>query len=438
MRVTTAATSWLTLGFVTLVAIPTQVVALPSLDLTTATTYISQLRLFAQDSLTSVYTNYEDDATTLPADLLERIINFGGQAQRYAERLIESTITENAAPVASQVRRVRNVLHDAISAAHALELDLRDTATGLLASSNSHSPVSDEAVVDKVHTEGLQDLKNGLERELMKLFDELKAEFPPPDHAPSHEERAGNITAVLKRAEDVIVRFSVARGVDEAHLRAHLDGLLPHVAVILVTTGDLAEQHPILLETLIISSTLLIVPESWFLRPVLGLFGFGPAGPVKGSAAAWAQRRFYGAVVTKGSWFAHLQRAGMKFISGPAKKTIFGAIGAGLGLSAGILRSVLCRTPLPTPRTISHESAANVVDIALCTPDLLLVGETDAGTFQDLMDNPEQERTNQFSKLEAELPLHDHALSHEERADKISGASGRCLHAHLDELLRSI
>ena len=49
-----------------------------------------------------------------------------------------------------------------------------------------------------------------------------------------------------------------------------------------------------------------------------------------GSPAAWAQRRLWGAAVSKGSWFAFLQRAGMKGISAsrPFMGVIKGAIGA--------------------------------------------------------------------------------------------------------------
>jgi hypothetical protein len=94
--------------------------------------------------------------------------------------------------------------------------------------------------------------------------------------------------------------------------------------------GDLVEQHPTLLWLIFTYIAASLIPESWFLRPLLLLFGFGPLGPIKGarnmsqgcsaavdcfqsgSAAAWAQRFFWGAAVEKGSWFAYLQQAGMK------------------------------------------------------------------------------------------------------------------------------
>ena len=46
--------------------------------------------------------------------------------------------------------------------------------------------------------------------------------------------------------------------------------------------GDLAEQHPTILEIMLFSGAVMLIPESWFLRPLLTMFGFGPSGPIKG------------------------------------------------------------------------------------------------------------------------------------------------------------
>jgi hypothetical protein len=95
-------------------------------------------------------------------------------------------------------------------------------------------------------------------------------------------------------------------------------------------TGDLIEQHPFLFAALfeVLSIGLTMVPGFWLLRLLLRIFGFGSAGPMKGAvvnlyelspteslgagtAASWAQRAFYGAAVSKGSWFSFLQKAAM-------------------------------------------------------------------------------------------------------------------------------
>ncbi|EDR09058.1 uncharacterized protein LACBIDRAFT_326378 [Laccaria bicolor S238N-H82] len=79
-----------------------------------------------------------------------------------------------------------------------------------------------------------------------------------------------------------------------------------------------------------ISIALLLIPEIWFLGPLMGIFGSGPLGLVKGnethlsaclavsqfsalgSTAAWVQAELWGGAIQEGSWFATLQSAGMK------------------------------------------------------------------------------------------------------------------------------
>lgn len=51
--------------------------------------------------------------------------------------------------------------------------------------------------------------------------------------------------------------------------------------------GDVAEQHPELFETLAIAGAMLIIPESWFLRPLFMVFGMSPEGPVEGACFSW-------------------------------------------------------------------------------------------------------------------------------------------------------
>lgn len=81
------------------------------------------------------------------------------------------------------------------------------------------------------------------------------------------------------------------------------------------------DDHPSLVFVVSIIVPLLI-PPGHFLRPLLLLFGFGKFPlyyflflrhtPGSGSVAiAWAQRGFWGATVTKGSWFAILQSIAM-------------------------------------------------------------------------------------------------------------------------------
>jgi hypothetical protein len=115
------------------------------------------------------------------------------------------------------------------------------------------------------------------------------------------------------------------------------------------------EQHPDLLSILLFTLAVMLIPEYWVLRPVLGLFGFGPTGPGKGTAvpklqrmpidlfagtvASWAQRVFYGAAVPKGSWFAFLQEAAMAEKARSWWGWLGGLAGVGLGASGGFFGS---------------------------------------------------------------------------------------------------
>ncbi|KAF9783012.1 hypothetical protein BJ322DRAFT_1073986 [Thelephora terrestris] len=138
----------------------------------------------------------------------------------------------------------------------------------------------------------------------------LEKTFPPPDQAPSHEERLEMVTTILDKVEQGFLDLAHGYGMSEDGLkkvREAFDLLKPHVENLVVIAGDLIEQHPRISSALVVLAAALI-PESW----ILDVIGFGSLGPVKGSPAAWVQRLFWGAKVSKGSLFAILQKAGMK------------------------------------------------------------------------------------------------------------------------------
>ncbi|TFL00795.1 hypothetical protein BDV98DRAFT_568731 [Pterulicium gracile] len=167
---------------------------------------------------------------------------------------------------------------------------------------------------------------DGFSEEFGKLLEDvqrsLEAQFPHPDGAPSHEERSGRVRAALSQAKESFVRLSVAHGIEEEKARESFGKIEPLVHDLVVLAGDLAEQHPKLLEAILIGGIMLIIPENLLLRPIFGLLGWGPYGPVKGSFAAWAQRFFFGAEVEEGSWFAALQRWTMNEV--PWYKWVYG------------------------------------------------------------------------------------------------------------------
>ncbi|KAK2463938.1 hypothetical protein APHAL10511_004046 [Amanita phalloides] len=185
----------------------------------------------------------------------------------------------------------------------------------------------------------LDQISDELEVIFNNVLDHLKKAFrPTPDKEPNHEERQEMVTRVLDGAEQGLPDFARKHGMSEdglKNLRGSFDQLKIHVRRLVVMAGDLIEQHPILVTTLVFTGVAMLIPESWILRPLLKMVGFGPDGPFKRSLAAWAQRWFFGAQVTKGSWFAILQRAGMKGI--PYARSIMGATGGAIGGAVGAL-----------------------------------------------------------------------------------------------------
>lgn len=58
-----------------------------------------------------------------------------------------------------------------------------------------------------------------------------------------------------------------------------------------------------------------------------------------GSAAAWAQRFFFGGLIPRGSWFALLQRAGMTAIP-EGMKVVAAGVGMAAGAAIGFFRNI--------------------------------------------------------------------------------------------------
>lgn len=71
------------------------------------------------------------------------------------------------------------------------------------------------------------------------IFEELKEKFPPPDEAPSHENRTAIIKTALDRVEEGFLQFAVKHGVDEESLKSHTSSLKSHVQLTVVTIGTL-------------------------------------------------------------------------------------------------------------------------------------------------------------------------------------------------------
>ncbi|CAK5275417.1 unnamed protein product [Mycena citricolor] len=158
------------------------------------------------------------------------------------------------------------------------------------------------------------------ERDILAAFgllsEELQKLFPPPEKAQGHAERVASLTAILDKVGQVIVGVLVQHGVDEDETREKWVQFESVVLDVFVLMGDLAEQHPIISSMIlsVVMYEIAGIPQgagALFARSLLHLFGLGPAGPTKNSLAAWAQSLFFGPAISKGSWFAKLQKISM-------------------------------------------------------------------------------------------------------------------------------
>ncbi|KAI9455834.1 hypothetical protein HD554DRAFT_2147107 [Boletus coccyginus] len=153
-------------------------------------------------------------------------------------------------------------------------------------------------------------LNEELEGIFMTIANDLE-KIPAPNKAPGHAEREAMVDKVLVDTLQELKKLAAHYRIEEEAVTAYLLALKPQVKALIVAVGDINEQYPELLPTLAFSVAALLIPESWILRPFLSLFGFGPIGPMKGSAAALLQRIFWGRAVASDSWFSWLQAAGM-------------------------------------------------------------------------------------------------------------------------------
>ncbi|KAF7302031.1 hypothetical protein MIND_00769500 [Mycena indigotica] len=155
---------------------------------------------------------------------------------------------------------------------------------------------------------------NDLQRGFAKVLEELNTLFPPPDHAPSHAERQAAVQTALTKIGAVLVSVLGPLSGDEEGVAKTWDTVIqPPLLSVVVLVGDFAEQHPYLLQAVLImllSGPMARISEGIF-GMVLEAIGFGSEGVVKGSLAAWIQSCVFGPYIPKGSLFSLLQKVAM-------------------------------------------------------------------------------------------------------------------------------
>ncbi|KAJ7226328.1 hypothetical protein C8J57DRAFT_1147968, partial [Mycena rebaudengoi] len=242
-----------------------------------------------------------DEVDLNPERFWQRARELGDTARRYGEKLMEDAAARSK-DVREKIDELKERMDTILRGATALHDEL---GTSVKRTRRS----IDGSDVDSA--DSADDLRADLARAFEKVYEELEAIFPAPNEAPGHEERQKVVAVALEKARAALVTVCVKHGMDEERVGVHWRTVRPAIENMVVLLGDLVEQHPDLLSALLFASAVMLIPEYFLLRPLLSVFGFGPIGPVKGTAASWAQRVFYGAAVNKGSWFAYLDKAAM-------------------------------------------------------------------------------------------------------------------------------
>ncbi|KAG1740368.1 hypothetical protein EDB19DRAFT_1908547 [Suillus lakei] len=176
-------------------------------------------------------------------------------------------------------------------------------------------PVTSNSVKESTHSSdksataetGWGVVREYLENIFSALFKELKEQFPPPNEAPGHEKRIATVSTVLDRVEEWFLQVVGKFGVSGELLKSLTSSFKFGVKHVVVTIGDVCEQHPYLVALALLAIVISVLSSQGILLPILRIVGFGPLGPIKGGIAAWLQGWWFGPAVSKGSWFAMLQ-----------------------------------------------------------------------------------------------------------------------------------
>ncbi|KAG2059537.1 hypothetical protein BDR06DRAFT_967600 [Suillus hirtellus] len=158
----------------------------------------------------------------------------------------------------------------------------------------------------------LYTISNNLVNTFSALFEELKEQFPPPGEASGHAKRMTMMNTVPDRFEECFLQVVGELGVSSELLKILTGSLKTGLKHMLVTIGDINEQHPKLVRALLrIIISMLSTNDPGSLLTILRTVGFGPSGLMKGGIAAWLQGWSSGPAVPNGDWFAMLQHLAM-------------------------------------------------------------------------------------------------------------------------------
>lgn len=156
------------------------------------------------------------DAYNTSPDFWERAAKLGNLVQQYTSDILNDTATSYAA-TAERINYFKQSMNHVVS-----------TTANLRREMQANAWTRDVTV---------HHISEMLSSELAIVIEELKNEFPPPDHAEHHEDRVKIISRALVKVEDAVVRVGDKLGVPEDNVRANFGDIEIHLRYALVMIG---------------------------------------------------------------------------------------------------------------------------------------------------------------------------------------------------------
>jgi len=144
--------------------------------------------------------------------------------------------------------------------------NIRDTMKQLVSTTEAFRTQVEDAVKAKGIT--MEDVSNDLTTLFEQISEQLAKEFPPPDTAPSHQERREMVAVIMKRLEDGTVQICGKWGIQQETMRKLFSEIGPIIGKLIVLIGDFSEQHPTIVRHLMNTATFVVLPQTWLFRSI--------------------------------------------------------------------------------------------------------------------------------------------------------------------------
>lgn len=156
------------------------------------------------------------------SDFWGQLEYLGDTVHEYAAASLKEFKTD--ALVATHIEDIEKMFSELLEAGAALQADMMALETA-----------------QKRDTE--HDFIKDMENVLGQLFEKLKEQFPPPDHAPGHAERKETIHKALVQIEDALMTFLHRWGMPEEAIRMHLSKIILPLENVMVMIGKLSSEN---------------------------------------------------------------------------------------------------------------------------------------------------------------------------------------------------